>query len=59
VALAEELTEMEGREIEAQQVTQFEEQFQVFLGLGLLLLLGEMLIPERRRVKTAWTGRFE
>ena len=58
-ALAEELTEMEGREIEAQQVTQFEEQFQVFLGLGLLLLLGEMLIPERRRVQTAWTGRFE
>ncbi len=58
MALAEELTGMAGREIEAQQVTQFEEQFQLFLGLGLILLLVEMLIPERRRVAAEWTGRF-
>ncbi len=57
-ALAEELTGMAGREIEAQQVTQFEEQFQLFLGLALILLLVEMLIPERRRVAVEWTGRF-
>lgn len=57
-ALAEELAGMAGREIEAQQVTQFEEQFQLFLGLGLILLLVEMLIPERRRVAAEWTGRF-
>ncbi len=58
-ALSDELIGMEGREIEAEQVTQFDEQFQVFLGLGLILLFLEMLLPERRQVSHAWTGRFE
>lgn len=59
MALADELTGMEGREIEARQVTQFEEQYQVFLGLAVGLLLLELLLPEHRRVRHAWTGRFE
>ena len=56
--LIEEITGGEGRELEAREITQFDEQFQVFLGLALVLLLAEGLIPERRRRKEAWAGRF-
>ena len=56
--LVEEITGGEGRELEAREITQFDEQFQVFLGFALILLLVEGLIPERRRKKEAWTGRF-
>ncbi|MGI9629150.1 MAG: VWA domain-containing protein [Longimicrobiales bacterium] len=40
-----------GRELESRQVTQFEEQYQLFLALALALLLVETLIPTRRRVE--------
>ena len=56
--LVEEITGGEGRELEAREITQFDEQFQVFLGLAVVLLLAEGLIPERRRKKEAWVGRF-
>lgn len=57
--LAEEIAEMAGREFEARQVTQYEEQYQFFLGFALLILVAEALIPERRRQKEDWTGRFK
>jgi Ca-activated chloride channel family protein len=57
--LADEISEMAGREFEARQVTQYEEQYQIFLGFALLLLVVEALIPERRRLEEEWTGRFE
>jgi Ca-activated chloride channel family protein len=47
----------EGEEIEAREITQFEEQYQVFLGAGLLLLLADLLLSDRRRVASSWTGR--
>ena len=56
--LVEEITGGEGRELETREITQFDEQFQIFLGFALLLLLAEGLIPERRRKKEAWAGRF-
>jgi Ca-activated chloride channel family protein len=56
--LADEIAGMAGRQFEARQTTQFEEQYQIFLGLGLALLLIELLIPERRRVREEWVGRF-
>jgi len=56
--LVEELTGGEGEEIESREVTLFEEQYQIFLGLALALLLVETLIPERRRVADAWVGRL-
>ncbi len=55
--LVEELTGETGRELESLEVTQFEEQFQIFVGLGLLLLIAEMLIPDRRTVRQTWAGR--
>jgi Ca-activated chloride channel family protein len=57
--LADEIGEMAGREFEARQVTQYEEQFQIFLGFALVLLLAEALVPERRRPRKEWMGRFE
>lgn len=58
-ALTDEIAGMEGREFEAQQVTQFEEQYQIFLGLALMLLIAEFFVPDRRRVKREWRGRFQ
>ncbi len=57
--LAEELTAGEGQQFEAEQVTLFDEQYQLFLGLALALLVAEMLVSDRRRVRTAWSGRFQ
>ena len=56
--LMDELLEGKGRELEAREITQFEEQFQIFLGLALLMLLAESVVPDRRRGKQEWTGRF-
>ncbi len=38
-----------GRELESRQVTQYEEQFRIFLGAALVLLALEAVLPERRR----------
>lgn len=38
-----------GRELESREVTQYEEQFQIFLGAALLLLALEFIVPGRRR----------
>lgn len=46
-----------GRELEAREVTRFEEQYQLFLGVAFLLLVLETLIPTRRRV--AFSGGEE
>ena len=56
--LVEELTGGDGEEIESREVTLYEEQYQIFLGLALALLLVETLIPERRRAADAWVGRL-
>jgi Ca-activated chloride channel family protein len=57
--LIDEIARGEGEEIEARQVTRFEEQYQVFLGLALLLLVASMLISDRRATGHEWVGRFE
>ena len=56
--LVEELTGGEGEAIESREVTLYDEQYQVFLGFALVLLLVETLVPERRRVPDAWVGRL-
>ena len=55
----EEIARGEGEEIDAMQVTRFEEQYQIFLGFALLLLLVDVFLPERRRTEHEWAGRFE
>ena len=44
----------EGDEMDSREITQYEEQFQLFLMLGFVLLFAEALVPERR--KTAKPG---
>jgi Ca-activated chloride channel family protein len=58
-ALTDEIAEMGGRQIDAQQLTQFEEQYQIFLGLAIALLFVEFLVPDRRRPAAEWKGRFQ
>ena len=57
--LVDEIAGAEGEALEERQVTQFEEQFQIFLGVALAILFAEWLLPERRRVRAAWAGRLE
>lgn len=47
-ALADEIDALEGLDFETQVATQLAERFQVFLGLGLALLILEILLSERR-----------
>ncbi|MGB1656072.1 MAG: VWA domain-containing protein [Longimicrobiales bacterium] len=49
----------EGDEFDAREVTRFEEQYQIFLALALLLLLTEALLSDRRTEEHEWVGRFE
>jgi Ca-activated chloride channel family protein len=56
--LVDEIAAGEGEAVDAMQFTQFEEQYQVFLGLAFILLLAEAVIPDRRRTREAWLGRF-
>ena len=39
----------DGREVESREVTQFEEQYQILLGMALMLLVVEFMLPEARR----------
>lgn len=57
-ALIEEIAALGGREIDAREVTQFEEQFQIFLGAAILLLFLEGLWTDRKQTATVWRGRF-
>jgi len=57
--LVDEIAQGQGEEIGALQVTQFEEQYQIFLGLALLMLIAEVLISDRKRSDHEWVGRFE
>jgi len=46
----EKLSKMEKRELESKLAKQFEERFQIPLGLAFLLLLGELFISERKKL---------
>ncbi len=55
----EEINAMEKRKLEGEHFTQFEERFQWPLALALFLLVGEMLLSDRRKRKREWEGRFQ
>ncbi|MCA9734182.1 MAG: VWA domain-containing protein [Deferribacteres bacterium] len=52
------ITKMEKKELGAVKFTQYEDRYQYFLLFALLLLLWEILLPERVRIKAEWRGRF-
>jgi Ca-activated chloride channel family protein len=53
-----EISAMEKKELVSKQFSQYEDRFQIFLAIGIFFLIAEILIPERRKVKTEWEGRF-
>jgi Ca-activated chloride channel family protein len=53
------ILKMEKKSLSSKQFEQYEERFQWLVGIALFLLVLEVLIPERKRVKKAWVGRFE
>jgi len=57
--LVDEIASARGEEIDAMQVTRFEEQYQMFLALAVLLLVAEMMLSDRRGTRREWAGRFQ
>ena len=53
-----EIEGMEKREMETERFSQYEERFQIPLGIALFLLIAEMLVSDRRRKSSKWEGRF-
>lgn len=53
-----EIAKMEKRELDSERMSQYEDRFQVPLGIALALLIAEMLISDRRRRRKEWEGRF-
>lgn len=56
---ANEWNRLEKAEYESQMATQYDERFQVFLLIGLLLAMIEIFLGERRLGFRLWKGRFE
>jgi Ca-activated chloride channel family protein len=57
--LVDQIAAGQGEELDTREITQFEEQYQLFLALGFVMLLVESLITERRRATAEWSGRFQ
>jgi Ca-activated chloride channel family protein len=53
------ILKMEKKSLASKQFAQYEERFQILLGIALFLFILEALVPERKRVKKVWAGRFE
>jgi Ca-activated chloride channel family protein len=53
------ILKMEKKALASQQFAQYEDRFQILLGIALFLIVLEIFVPERRRVKKEWTGRFD
>jgi len=56
--LLKEIDQMEKRELKSHIFTQYEDRYQIFLIVGLLLFLVEFLIPTRTEKEMVWEGRF-
>ena len=53
-----EISKMEKKELASMKFSQFEDRFQYILTIAIILLLVELFIPERKKVKIEWRGRF-
>ena len=56
--ILEEIDQMEKRELKSHVFSQYEDRYQVFLIIGLLLFLAEFVIPTRTKNEMVWEGRF-
>ena len=53
-----EISKMDKKELASMKFTQYEDRFQYFLILAIILLSLEVFISERRKIKQEWRGRF-
>jgi Ca-activated chloride channel homolog len=53
-----EIERMEKKELGSSKLNIYEERYQIFLFIALLLLIAEFFIPERARRRETWKGRF-
>ena len=56
--LLNEIDQMEKRELNSHVFSQYEDRYQIFLLIGLILLFVEFLIPTRTKKEMVWEGRF-
>ena len=56
--LLKEIDQMEKRELKSHVFSQYEDRYQIFLFIGLLLFVVEFLIPTRTKKEMIWEGRF-
>lgn len=54
----EEISKMEKKELASLKFSQYEDRFQYLLIFSIILLILEVFISERRKVKEEWRGRF-
>jgi Ca-activated chloride channel family protein len=58
-AIYDTISGMEKKELASLQFSQYEERFQYFAAMALVLLIAELLISDRRTLRRIWHGRFE
>ena len=56
--LLQQLKQMEKKELKSHIFSQYEDRYQIFLLIGLLLLLTEFITPTRTKEEVVWEGRF-
>ncbi len=56
--LIEEINKMEKKEIKAHSFSEYEDRYQIFLLIGLLIFIIEFLVSTRTKKETEWEGRF-
>ena len=49
---------MEKKELKSHIFSQYEDRYQIFLFIGLLLFLTEFIVPTRTKKEMIWEGRF-
>lgn len=57
--LAEDIGKLERTQFESTMATQYEERFQIFLLIGILIAFVELFLGERRNAFKIWKGRYE
>lgn len=54
----EDVSKLEKKELASKKFSQYEDRFQYLLIFAIILLALEIIIPERRKMKQEWRGRF-
>lgn len=58
-SIFDEIQKMEKKELASKKFILYEDRYQYFLGIAIALFTTTLLIPERKKVKIEWQGRFK